>query len=79
MANNYVYFTTNRMQYMSNEAKLNFSSQMFDRGIIDGNMVCDVWNLPHYDGGEKHYIRKEYAEITKLDEPIEQKPFEKRE
>ena len=77
MANNYVYFTTNRMQYMSNEAKLNFSSQMFDRGIIDGNTVCDVWNLPHYDGGEKHYIRKEYAEITKLDEPIEQEPFEK--
>ena len=39
--------------------------------------MCDVWNLPHYDGGEKHYIRKEYAEITKLDEPIEQEPFEK--
>lgn len=68
MAGNYVYMTTNRLQYMSNESKLSFSSQMFDRGIICGNDVCDVWNLAHYDGGDKHYIRKEYAEIEKLDE-----------
>lgn len=76
MADNYVYFTTNRMQYMSNQSKLTFSSQMFDRGIINGNTVCDVWNLPHYEGGEKHYIRKEYAEITKLDEGVEQTTIE---
>lgn len=72
MAGNYIYFTTNRMQYMSNQSKLEFSSQMFDRGIINGDTICDVWNLPHYDGGDKHYIRKEYAEITKLDDDIEQ-------
>ena len=60
---------------MSNESKLSFSSQMFDRGIISGNDVCDVWNLAHYDGGDKHYIRKEYAEITKLDEPVEHQPM----
>lgn len=76
MADNYVYFTTNRMQYMSNQSKLTFSSQMFDRGIINGNTVCDVWNLPHYEGGEKHYIRKEYAEITKLDEGVKQTTIE---
>ena len=75
MAGHYVYFTTNRLQYMSNESKLSFSSQMFDRGIISGNDVCDVWNLAHYDGGDKHYIRKEYAEITKLDEPVEHQPM----
>jgi HK97 family phage portal protein len=72
MNGNCVYMTTNRLQYMSNESKLAFSSQMFDRGIINGNDVCDVWNLPHYDGGEKHYIRKEYAEISKLDDNVEQ-------
>jgi hypothetical protein len=75
MAGNCVYFTTNRLQYMSNESKLSFSSQMFDRGIISGNDVCDVWHLAHYEGGEKHYIRKEYAEISKLDEPVEQQPI----
>ena len=66
------------MQYMSNETKLNFSSQMFDRGVICGNDVCDVWNLPYYEGGEKHFIRKEYAEINKLgeDQNIESNPNE---
>ena len=76
MAGNMVTYTTNRMQYMSNETKLNFSSQMFDRGVICGNDVCDVWNLPYYEGGEKHFIRKEYAEINKLgeDQNIESNP-----
>ena len=68
MADNAVYVTTNRLQYMSNESKLSFSTSMFDRGVLNGDGVCDVWNLPHYEGGEKHYIRKEYAEISKLDE-----------
>ena len=78
MAGNCVTYTTNRMQYMSNETKLNFSSQMFDRGVICGNDVCDVWNLPYYEGGEKHFIRKEYAEINKLgeDQNIESNPNE---
>lgn len=66
MADNAVYMTTNRLQYMSNESKLNFSTSFFDRGIVSGNDVADVWNLAHYDGGDKHYIRKEYAEISAL-------------
>lgn len=69
-AGNEVYFTANRLQYMSNESKLQFSTQMFDRGIIDGNTVCDVWNLPHYQDGDKRYIRKEYAQIDKLDDSV---------
>lgn len=76
MADNYCYFTTNRLQYMSNQSKLEFSSQMFDRGVINGNTVCDVWNLPHYEGGDVHYIRKEYAELSKLGDVIEQEPVE---
>lgn len=63
---NGVYYTTNRLQYMTNQSKLEFSSQMFDRGIISGNQVADVWNLAHYDGGDKHYIRREYADIMEL-------------
>ena len=27
----------------------------------------DIWNLPHVDGGDKRYIRKEYSEVSKLD------------
>ncbi len=77
MADNAVYVTTNRLQYMSNESKLSFSTSMFDRGVLNGDGVCDVWNLPHYEGGEKHYIRKEYAEISKLDEETSKDEIQK--
>lgn len=64
---NHVYYTTNRLQYMSNDAKLQFSTQMFDRGLITGNDVSDVWNMPHYEGGDKRFIRREYMEYDDLD------------
>ena len=81
MAGNQVYMTTNRLQYMSHQSKLAFSSQMCDRGILCGNDVADVWQLPHYEGGDKHLIRKEYAEINKLgdDDPpedVQQEPLD---
>ena len=60
-------WSANRMQYLSNQDKLQVSSQMFDRGIFSLNMVLDIWNLPHVPGGDKRYIRKEYVEITELD------------
>ena len=44
---------------------------------MNGDGVCDVWNLPHYEGGEKHYIRKEYAEISKLDEETSKDEIQK--
>ena len=26
----------------------------------------DIWNMPHVEGGDKYYIRKEYTEISEL-------------
>ena len=60
-------FTANRMQYASNKTKLEVSTQLFDRGILSTNDVMDIWNLPHREGGDKHYIRLEYTDIEKLD------------
>lgn len=65
---NAIVWSANRLQYMSNNDKLNVSSQMFDRGVLSINMVMDIWNLPHVPDGDKRYIRKEYTEITQLDE-----------
>ncbi len=56
------------MQYMTNQNKLQVSSQMFDRGILSVNDVMDIWNLPHVEDGDKRYIRKEYTEISQLDQ-----------
>lgn len=65
---NAILWTANRMQYMTNADKLQVSSQLFDRGILSINNVMDIWQLPHVEDGDKRYIRKEYIEISQLDE-----------
>lgn len=67
---NGIIWSANRLQYMTNADKLQVSSQMFDRGILSINDVMDVWNLPHVPDGDKRYIRKEYTEISQLDEVV---------
>ena len=68
---NAIVWSSNRLQYMTNADKLQVSSQMFDRGILSTNDVMDIWNLPHVPDGDKRYIRKEYIEVSKLDQPTE--------
>ena len=65
---NAITWSANRLQYMTNADKLQVSSQMFDRGIFSINDVMDIWNLPHVPDGDKRYIRKEYTEISQLDQ-----------
>ena len=65
---NAIVWSANRLQYMTNQNKLQVSSQMFDRAILSINDVMDIWNLPHVPDGDKRYIRKEYIEISQLDE-----------
>ena len=65
---NAIVWSANRLQYMTNTDKLQVSSQMFDRGILSINDVMDIWNLPHVADGDKRYIRKEYTEISQLDQ-----------
>lgn len=65
---NAIVWSANRLQYMTNTDKLSVSSQMFDRGLMSTNMIMDIWNLPHVPDGDKRYIRKEYTEISQLDQ-----------
>lgn len=65
---NGIIWSANRLQYMTNADKLQVSSQMFDRGILSTNDVMDIWGLPHVEDGDKRYIRKEYTEISQLDQ-----------
>ena len=57
---NGVTVTANRLQYLSNQDKLNVSAQMLDRGIMSINDVRDIWNLPPVEGGDVRIIRGEY-------------------
>ena len=65
---NAIVWSANRLQYMTNADKLQVSSQMFDRGVMSLNDIMDIWGLPHVEGGDKRYIRKEYTEISQLDQ-----------
>lgn len=55
-----IYFTANRLQYMTNADKLNVSAQMVDRGLMTLNEVREIWQLPPVDGGNVRIIRGEY-------------------
>ena len=61
----------NKLQFISNNTKLNVSQQLFDRGILSTNQVMDIWNLPRVpDEEDKRYIRKEYTEVNNLDKDV---------
>lgn len=64
---NQIMFSSNRLQYASNQTKLQVSSQMFDRGIMTTNQVMDIWNLPHVEGGDDRFIRREYVRVNDLE------------
>lgn len=65
---NAIVWSANRLQYMTTAEKKEVSTQLFDRAILSLNMVLDIWNLPHVEDGDKRYIRKEYIEISQLDD-----------
>ena len=56
----YLIANANRLQYMSNNDKLNVSAQMADRGIMSINEIREIWNLPPVDGGDSRIMRGEY-------------------
>lgn len=76
---NKVILTANRLQYASNETKLSIVTQLFDRGMLSLNEGLEIFNMAPVEGGDKRYIRKEYAEVEKLNEAqgLDNNGFEK--
>lgn len=60
---NEVHVTANRIQYMSNNDKLNYATNMLDRGIMSMNEVREMLQLPPVDGGDVRIIRGEYYSV----------------
>lgn len=54
--------SSNRLQYMTTTEKLNVSSQMADRGILNRDEIREIWNLPPLPNGQgqAYTIRGEY-------------------
>ena len=65
---NEVFFTSNRLQYMSNADKLAVAAQLTDRGIFSINEAREVFNLEPVDGGDIRTIRGEYKNVNELEE-----------
>ena len=63
---NRIWFTSNRLQYMSNSDKLNAISQMADRGLMTRNELREILNLaPLPDElGNQIPARGEYYDVT---------------
>lgn len=54
--------TANRLQYMSNQDKLQVSAQMADRGLMTINEIRDIWNLAPLENGDRTIRRGEYKD-----------------
>ena len=52
--------TSSRLQYMSNQDKMNLSAQSLDRGFLNRNEVREMWGLPPLPDGDNYTIRGEY-------------------
>ena len=65
---NAVYFTANRLQYMSNADKLAVAAQLTDRGIFSINEAREVFNLEPVEGGDVRTIRGEYKNVNELED-----------
>ena len=64
---NKIIFTANRLQYESTQMKLNTVTALFDRGMLTQNQGCDIFQLPHVEGGDKYFIRKEYMDMADIE------------
>lgn len=60
--------TSNRLQYMTNNDKLQVSAQMMDRGLMTRNEIRQIWNLPPVNDGDQMLIRAEYVNMTERTE-----------
>lgn len=69
---NAVYFTANRLQYMSNADKLAVAAQLTDRGIFSINEAREVFNLEPVEGGDVRTIRGEYKNVNELEDEEEE-------
>ena len=60
---NHVYVNANRLQYMSQTAKVSVAKELGDRGIFTINEIRELFNYAPLPDGDVAYIRGEYKPI----------------
>ena len=69
---NLITVSSNRLQYASTKEKLDVSSQMADRGIMNRNEIREIWGLPPIENGDTFLVRGEYKDPDYGTETIEE-------
>lgn len=60
---NEILFSSNRLQYATNQEKLETVVQLFDRGLLSTNQGLQIFNMPPVEGGDERFIRGEYINV----------------
>lgn len=63
---NEVILSANRINFASNNTRVQMSTQLVDRGILSRNEAREMFNMSPIPDGDKYLIRLEYAEIGDL-------------
>ena len=58
-----IMLSSDRLQYASNQTKIQVAKEFFDRGLMTTNQALSILNLPPVKDGDKRYIRSEYINI----------------
>lgn len=58
-----IMLTSDRLQYASNQTKIQVAKEFFDRGLMTTNQALAILNLPPVKDGDKRFIRSEYINI----------------
>ena len=75
---NHVFVNSNRLQYMTQTAKVSLARDLGGRGILTINEIRELFNYAPIEGGDVAYIRGEYKPVETLDreEPTEEETTE---
>lgn len=69
---NHVYVNSNRLQYMTQTAKVSLARELGDRGILTINEIRELFNYGPIDGGDIAYIRGEYKPVETMDDKVQE-------
>lgn len=69
---NHVYVNSNRLQYMTQTAKVSLARELGDRGILTINEIRELFNYGPIEGGDVAYIRGEYKPVETLDDKVQE-------
>ncbi len=64
---NHVYVNANRLQYMSQTAKVTVARDLGDRGVLTINEIRELFNYSPIEGGDVAYIRGEYKPVETIE------------